>query len=292
MSRKLIIQLHKIHEIETNFFEPKTLKFYLILYMYGPKLISIRIHSRFLNWLHRYATCQTTPSKQQNGLWKSLDSSCDGWQWNQSKKNVRAIQWTPQPNLFCSPYLYNSNSVNSHIPDCEAKVKYQSFNQVVTLGLKHGISAFATKADFLSAFRNFPVLVDHLIFLGFTLDNKYFINSSMAFGSCSSCKISEEFACTVQWIHENETHLQNISHYLDDFIVVDKSQKRSKKLLKKLQKISKEIGAPLSPKKTEEPTQEIIYLGMLLNFKNQVISIPADKIEKALSLIENAIFMS
>ena len=27
-----------MHEIETNFFEPKTLKFYLILYMYGPKL--------------------------------------------------------------------------------------------------------------------------------------------------------------------------------------------------------------------------------------------------------------
>ena len=218
----------------------------------------------------------------------------------------------PLQNLFCSPlnmvpkvgnpgkfrlihdltYPYNADSINMHIPDEEAKVKYESFDKVVALGLKHRITAFAAKTDFLSAFCNFPVSVDNLIFLGFTLQEKYFINSSVAFSSRSSCKIFEEFACAVQYIHEKESHLQNISHYLDDFIVVDKSHKKCSKLLKKLQKISGEIGAPLSPEKTEKPTQEIIYLGMLLNFKLQVISIPADKITKALQLIENAISVS
>ena len=131
----------------------------------------------------------------------------------------------PLLNLICSPlnlvpkagskgkyrlihnlaFPYDHNSVNTNIPDNEAKVEYLKFDNVIHLGLKHGVTVHAGKVDFDAAFRNFPVLLQQLSVLSFTLDDKYFINSSMAFGARSSCKIFEEFATAIQWALEKET---------------------------------------------------------------------------------------
>ena len=122
--------------------------------------------------------------------------------------------YPPLPNLICSPlnlvpkagdsskyhlihnlaHPYNRNSVNVNIPDSEATVSYLKFDEVIKLALKHGPGAVASKVDYDSAFRLFPIIVDDLCLLGFTLNDRYYINSSMAIGSCSSCKIFEEFA--------------------------------------------------------------------------------------------------
>ena len=68
----------------------------------------------------------------------------------------------------------------------------------IMLGLKHGHTSHASKVDFDSAFRNFPVIFEQLAALGFMLEDKYYINLSMAFGAQSSCEIFEEFASAVQ----------------------------------------------------------------------------------------------
>ena len=135
------------------------------------------------------------------------------------------------PNLICSPlnlvpkvgnlgkfrlihnlaFPYIQNSVNANIPDCHAKVSYQKFDVIVQLGLKHGPGCYAGKMDFDAAFRNIPLHLNDLPLLGFTLDDLYFINSSMAFGARSSCKIFEEFVISVQWILDNETNSSNSS---------------------------------------------------------------------------------
>ena len=80
-------------------------------------------------------------------------------------------------------FPYNENSVNANIPDCEAKVGYQKFDVAIKLGLKHGQTAHASKVDFDEAFRNFLVILKDLLALGFTLEGKYYINLSMAFGA-------------------------------------------------------------------------------------------------------------
>ena len=216
----------------------------------------------------------------------------------------------PIPNLLCSPlnlvpkppppdgaaprdshrlihdlaYPYSSDSINATIPEEEASVKYERFDQVMALGLRHGNTAFTSKTDFWAVFRLFPVRLQDLHLLGFPLGQEFFINSSMAFGCRSSCKLFEDFSVVMQHIHEQETRQKNTSHYLDDFIMVQASAKKCGKLLRTLQRITHEIGAPLSPEKTHEPTQLIQYLGMLLDFFWQVIQIP-----KALNLIEQAL---
>ena len=183
-------------------------------------------------------------------------------------------------------FPYNQNSVNANIPDCHAKVSYQKFDVVVQLGLKHGPGCYAGKMDFDTAFHNIPIHLNDLPLLGFMLDDLYFINSTMAFGARSSCKIFEEFATSIQWILDNETDSTNSSHYLDDFIMVHASSTVCAYYMSKLQDICDFIGAWLSPDKTVGPIQIINFLGLTLNFLKQVVQIPLEKVQKAITQID------
>ena len=191
----------------------------------------------------------------------------------------------PLLNLICSPlnlvpkacdptkhrlihnlaHPYNKDSVNANIPDKEAAVTYTKFDEVIRLALKHGKSAAASKVDFDAAFRFFPIHLNDLFLLGFTLDGKFYINCAMAFRSRSSCKIFEEFACAIQWCLEQVTASKDLSHYLDDFIMIhrDFSTCLWYKLL--MQDLCSEIGAPLSAKKTVGPVHIISFLSLLID---------------------------
>ena len=100
--------------------------------------------------------------------------------------------YPPLPNLICSPLNlvlkagdsskyhlihnlvnpYDENSVNANIPDSKATVSYLKFDEVVKLALKHGPGAVASKVNYDSAFRLFPIIVDDLCLLGFMLNDR------------------------------------------------------------------------------------------------------------------------
>ena len=135
--------------------------------------------------------------------------------------------------------------------------------------------------DFDAAFCNIPIHLNDLPLLGFMLHDLYFINSTMAFGDRSSCKIFEEFATSIQWILDNETNSTNSSHYLDDFIMVHASSTMCAYYMSKLQDICDFIGAPLSPDKMVGPMQIINFLDLTFNFIKQVVQIPLEKVQNS-----------
>ena len=166
----------------------------------------------------------------------------------------------PSTGLLCSPLVpkpgnhwrlihnlawpYDENSINVNIPDEEAKVVYQSFNMAVKLGLKHGRTAHASKLDFNTAFRNFPIRIDNLMLLGFQIDEEFFINSSLAFGGRLSCKLFEEFATSIQWVLEQKTKSKDFGHYLDDFIMVHTLIDKCAYYMHTMEQLCKNIGPP------------------------------------------------
>ena len=180
---------------------------------------------------------------------------------------------------------YDENSINANIPDSEAVVSYIKFDEVIKLALKHGPGAVAAKVDYDAAFRLFPICAQDLPLLGFTLNGKFYINSSMAFGSRSSCKIFEEFAVAMQWCMEQITQSKDISHYLDDFIMVHKNFHVCQSYMNDMQAMCDHMGAPLSEKKTVGPVHIITFLGLLIDLIRQMIQIPKDKVEKAVHLL-------
>ena len=115
---------------------------------------------------------------------------------------------TPCPNLVISPlhivpkplgsedpwrfihdlaHPYDHRSVSSCIPDSHSSVKYHTLDELLEMALVIGNETWGARVDIKHAFRNQPIHFDDLFALGFKLDGKYFLNSSVPFGAASSC---------------------------------------------------------------------------------------------------------
>ena len=141
----------------------------------------------------------------------------------------------------------------------------------------------------LVAFHNMPMAEEDLRFLAFMWKGKYYINSSMAFGSASSCKIFEHIATILQWIVTDKTAWEWISHYLDDFPMLGKSKQALQKQIDDYMALMHVIGMPVAEHKTIGPTQFLMYLGLLLNLVTMTLQIPEDKRIKNLERIQKLI---
>ena len=126
---------------------------------------------------------------------------------------------------------------------------------------------------------------DDIWLLAFTLNGQHYLNVSLPFGSASSCLIFEKVSTTLQYIVQNETAAEWMSHFLDDYIMLDKSTQSVAQLMESFVRIMNEIGMPISHEKTVGPTSVIEYLGLVLNLLRQLIMIPEKKRSACLAQI-------
>ena len=178
-----------------------------------------------------------------------------------------------------------AEAVNRCIPEANAKVQYHTINDVIEMALEIGCEAHGARIDINAAFRNLPIRFKDLHLLGFTLNGKFYINSSLPFGASSSCQLFEKVACALEWIVKNETKCAWISHFLDDFPILEQSADALIGVMEHFIQILEHIGMPIAHHKTLGPIQTLEYLGMLLNLKDQTLGIPAAKRNKALKAI-------
>ena len=78
-----------------------------------------------------------------------------------------------------------------------------------------------------------------------------------------------------------------MTNYIDDFLFLAVTARLCNQLTWTFLRICEEIGVPISDDKTEWATTTIIFLGLLLNGKLFIISIPEEKRIKALNLINH-----
>ena len=114
-------------------------------------------------------------------------------------------------------FPYTDQSINSCIPADNASVQYEYIDRVIEILLDLGPSAWGSRIDLRSAYRNLAMRESQLPLLAFTFRGKIYINCTLPFGASSSCLIFERVARSFQWIVTNETRNTNLSHYLDDF---------------------------------------------------------------------------
>ena len=124
-------------------------------------------------------------------------------------------------------YPYDAqNSVNACIPQENSKVKYRHIDEVIDMALKIGISTRGIRADVSHAFHNLSLKFSQLKYMGFTLNGKYYINSSLLFGAASSCLIFKRVATLLEWIVVDVTGREYMLHYLDDYSLFGKIRER------------------------------------------------------------------
>ena len=177
-------------------------------------------------------------------------------------------------------------SVNYGIaPECKS-VKYQSIDDAISVIKWLGKGCFMAKTDIKSAFRLVPVHPDDHYLLGFKWQGKYYYDKCLPMGCSSSCQIFEEISSALQWVATHKLGMPAVVHVLDDFLFIAPSKTMAYECLQKFLLLCQDIGIPIANEKTEGPAQVMTFLGIELDSVNMQATLPLEKVEKCMKLIE------
>ena len=197
-------------------------------------------------------------------------------------------------------------SINFHIPDEICKVKYRDLDYAVRnclhiireaenanciepIVLWHGIT------DLQSAFRTvltnpqcWPLLImaaRHPV----TGREYIWIDKCLPFGASISCVLFQQFsnslAHIVAYLLGRYAHTR-ITNYLDDFLFVHTSEQSCNNMVRKFHNMCDYLGVPISREKTVWASTELVFLGITLDGGHRVLSLPAEKCNRARQLLQ------
>lgn len=177
-------------------------------------------------------------------------------------------------------------SVNDFVDEKFTSVKYSSFDNAIDMIKLLGPNAKMGKKDIKSAFRLLPIYPGDFDLLGFKIGEFYFIDKCLAMGYCESCSLFERFSRFVQFCVCLESNSKNVDHYLDDFFFAEKSDDECKKIMDSFDHVCNRLGIPVAHEKSEGPSSQLHYLGLLIDSEKMVIKIPEDKVLELKSKIK------
>ena len=112
----------------------------------------------------------------------------------------------------------------------------------------------------------------------------YFVDKCLPFGASISCAIFQAFSDALSHIVQFRTGYENIN-YLDDYFFADCAKEFCDKQIQTFLDVCQEINFPVSIEKTEWASTKLTFLGLTIDTVRRIITIPADKIEKAVNLV-------
>ena len=180
-------------------------------------------------------------------------------------------------------------------------VKYKDLDYAVDLSLRiqkevkdlefQGL--YYGKTDLSSAFRILPLRPDCFCLLVMKARDPetgkwwYFIDKCLPFGSSRSCALFQKFSDSLQFMVEFFARKKrSVSNYLDDFLFIAATIQLCNYLLSTFLDICKQINCPVSEEKMVWAMQMITFLGILLDGRNMLLALPADKCDKAKKMLQ------
>ena len=112
-----------------------------------------------------------------------------------------------------------------------------------------------------------------LEFLGMIIDNWYFIDCCLPFGSASSCIIFELIASFLDW------YMQQLVQ--EDFLFCHLLKQHCQFMLDQFRLTCSKLNFPLAESKTEGPSQQLVFLGTGLDTVLWILTVPEDKVLQA-----------
>lgn len=179
------------------------------------------------------------------------------------------------------------NSINFGIPKEYCSVSYENYDYFVSLLTSVGPGSFIAKADIESAFRIIPVHPDDYHLLGFTFAGHYYYDKCLPMGCSISCKVFEQFSCALQWILQNIYNVSTMSHILDDYIFISKSESICQSYLQKFLSLAELLSIPVKHSKTVVPSTCAVVHGIEIDTLLMQARLPQDKLEAATNLVKS-----
>ncbi|VDI15265.1 Hypothetical predicted protein [Mytilus galloprovincialis] len=178
-------------------------------------------------------------------------------------------------------------SLNELIDKEEFSLQYVTIDDAIHLIKKLGSKSWLIKTDITDAFKIMPLKQDLWPFHGIQWDNKFYFFKRLVFGCRSSPKIFDTLSTAICWIAQNKYGIKNILHLLDDFLVIEPLEANAQATMTRLLNMFKELGIPLSAKKTEGPCVVLEYLGISLDTNKMEARLPREKIVRIKEIIDS-----
>ena len=193
--------------------------------------------------------------------------------------------------IFHLSYPRNGDSVNSCTPVELCSVKYPDFSEAVQLCLREGKNCKIGKSDVKSTFRNLGIKCHQWHFLilkcksPFDGVTYYFVEKALSFGASISCLHFQRVSNAIAHIVKVRNHGKSMVNYLHDYLFCLLWRHLCNQQIRKFLEICELIKLPVAVEKTHWAVTILPFLGMFLNTVDQIINIPADKIQKAKQLL-------
>lgn len=182
------------------------------------------------------------------------------------------------------------SSVNDAIEPDLTSVSYTSFDTAVSWVQRYGQGALLAKTDIESAFRLLPVHPDSQPLLGCFWGGQFFVDRCLPMGCSISCSYFETFSTFVEWVVREESQVRSVLHYLDDFLCIGPPKSTvCSVLLRTLESVARRFGIPLAPEKTEGPSTEMQFLGIIIDTQAMECRLPTAKLEDLRLLVRAAL---
>ena len=209
--------------------------------------------------------------------------------------------------IFHLSYPRSGKSVNSETPKDLCSVKYPDFEEAIIRCIEESRIIESSggqsqghvkvrKTDLKSAFRFVPIKKSDWMLLVMKaknpLDGKwyFFIDKCMPFGGSISCAHFQSISDALAHIQKHKTGRKAIN-YLDDFLFAAFCRALCDGQLKEFIEICEELGIPIAIEKTEWGSTCMVFLGLLIDTKNKLVAIPANKVERAKELIQKMLMV-
>ena len=151
---------------------------------------------------------------------------------------------------------------------------------------------YFSKSDLRSAFKILPILPAQRNLLLYKARHPqsnqifWFAEKTLPFGASVSCARFQLFSDSLKHIVEFVTgQYFQVTNYLDDFLFIARTEYRVNQTVREFLQICEEIGCPVALDKTEWGSLSIEFLGILLDGRYHRLSLPKEKIVKALNLL-------
>ena len=120
-------------------------------------------------------------------------------------------------------------SVNDAIDKSGVTMKYPSVDTAIAMIETFLSSPYMIKIDFKNVFRHCRVHPDNWHLLGYAWRGSYYYHRRLLFGLRSSSWLFNQMADAVEWILHVKFGIRHVIHYLDDFLILASTSKKSKK---------------------------------------------------------------
>ena len=172
------------------------------------------------------------------------------------------------------------SSVNDGIPDSEAHIHYENFEQAIHLIRSFGRGSLLAKLDLKDAFHHIPVRPQDWHLLGFHWQSNFYYAVVLVFGVKTAPYIFNLFAEALHWIFQR--HLPgDLHHYLDDFLLAFRpstSLQTANRAVTWCQDLCNQLGLSTQEEKTVRPCTCLEFLGLEVDTSLMEARLPIDKL--------------